>query len=126
MANNKLKLIAKPVRKTEEEKIIHPKDNLYKGPKIPIHFQRNAIITYSQAEIEAELDKYPGLLKTLGHAYEYQVTFTDHEQETNYWFCRNIQDSLPLLKYLHEQGWNVDWQEKPFTILEEKLHKDYP
>jgi hypothetical protein len=62
------------------------------------------------------LAKYPGLLKTLGHAYEYQITVTSNENEKDYWFCRNIQYSVPLLKYLNEQGWNVDWQEKPFEI----------
>jgi hypothetical protein len=115
MAKEKLKLIAKPVRRVDQ-KTTEGRDKLYKGPKIPIHLQKNAIVTYSQAEIEAELAKYPGLLKTLGHAYEYQITVTSNENEKDYWFCRNIQYSVPLLKYLNEQGWNVDWQEKPFEI----------
>lgn len=84
--------------------------------KIPRHFQKNAIITYSQSEILQELKKYPGLLKTLSHAYQYQITFIAENQEHQYWFCRNIEITMTLLKYLNEKNWTVDWQEKPFLI----------
>lgn len=85
--------------------------------KIPVHFQRNNIVTYSSVEINQELKKYPGLLKTLGHAYQYEIIFIDNEQNSKeYWFCRNLQVTMPLLKYLNEQGWQVDWQEKPFSL----------
>ena len=84
--------------------------------KIPYHFQKNSIITYSQSQIKKELKKYPGLLKTLGHAYQYQVIFIGDNQEKQYWFCRNLELVMPLLKYLNEQNWLVDWQEKPFYI----------
>lgn len=87
--------------------------------KIPLHFQKNSVITYSQSHINKELKKYPGLLKTLGHAYQYQITFLDENQEKQYWFCRNLQMMMPLLKYLKSKNWSVDWQEKPFII------KDY-
>ena len=112
----KLKLIGKPFQKQLKKKITKPIKNVPKTPKIPIHFHKNAIITYSQAEIELELEKYPGLLKTLGHAYEYQIIAISCENQRDYWFCRNINYSVPLLKYINEQGWNVDWQEKPFKI----------
>lgn len=85
--------------------------------KIPVHFQRNPIVTYSAVEINQELKKYPGLLKTLGHAYQYEIIFTDSEHNNKeYWFCRNLQVTMPLLKYLNQQGWQVDWQEKPFSL----------
>ena len=85
--------------------------------KIPVHFQRNNIVTYSEVEINQELKKYPGLLKTLGHAYQYQIIFIDSQQNLKeYWFCRNLQITMPLLKYLNQQGWQVDWQEKPFSL----------
>lgn len=85
--------------------------------KIPVHFQRNNIVTYSEVEITQELKKYPGLLKTLGHGYQYQIIFMDNEQGIKeYWFCRNLKVTMPLLKYLNEQGWQVDWQEKPFSL----------
>lgn len=115
MAKLFFKLFEKPVR-IPPEKMNNTRDNLSQGPKIPIHFQKNAIVTYSQAEIEEELQKYPGLLKTLGHAYEYQITVTSNDNQKDYWFCRNIQYSTPLSKYLNEQGWSVDWKEKPFEI----------
>jgi len=84
--------------------------------KIPYHFQKNNIITYSQSQIKKELKKYPGLLKTLGHAYQYQIIFNDDGQEKQYWFCRNLECLMPLLKYLKAKNWSVDWQEKPFII----------
>ncbi len=84
--------------------------------KIPYHFTKNSIITYSQSEIKKQLRKYPGLLKTLAHAYQYQIVFINPEQEKQYWFCRNLEVTMPLLKYLNEKNWSVDWQEKPFRI----------
>ena len=116
------KLIGKPTRRLSEKNnrelkakpIRANKPNL--GPKIPTHFQKNSIVTYSQTEIESELEKYPGLLKTLGHAYQYQIIVTSGDAQRDYWFCRDIQTSLPLLKYLNEQEWKVDWQEKPFNL----------
>ena len=36
--------------------------------------------------------------------------------ETDYWFCRDLPTTTKLLKYLNEQGWTVDWQEKPFIL----------
>lgn len=84
--------------------------------KIPIHFQKNNLVTYSESEINQELQKYPGLLKTLAHAYQYQIIYTNSEREKEYWFCRNLQVTMPLLKYLNQQGWQVDWQEKPFSL----------
>jgi hypothetical protein len=92
--------------------------------KIPYHFQKNSIITYSQLEIKKELKKYPGLLRTLGHAYQYQIIFTDKNQEKQYWFCRNLELVMPLLKYLNEQNWAVDWHEKPFKIIDSSF--DHP
>lgn len=86
--------------------------------KIPYHFQKNSIITYSQSQIKRELKKYPGLLRTLGHAYQYQIIFTDSHQEKQYWFCRNLELVMPLLKYLNEQNWSVDWHEKPFKMMD--------
>lgn len=86
--------------------------------KIPYHFQKNSIITYSQSEIKRELKKYPGLLRTLGHAYQYQIIFKDENQEKQYWFCHNLELVMPLLKYLNEQNWAVDWHEKPFKIID--------
>ncbi len=96
----------------DEKKIIHQ-------PRIPIHFQNNAIVTYSKKEIELELVKYPGLLKTLSHAYEYQIiVISNDNQQTDYWFCRSLQYSLDLLKYLNSnENWIVDWHEKPFTLI---------
>ncbi|MBL1211153.1 hypothetical protein [Geminocystis sp. GBBB08] len=99
--------ISKPLKSSSKPKI-----------KIPYHFQKNSIITYSQSEIKKELKKYPGLLRTLGHAYQYQIIFTDQNQEKQYWFCRNLELVMPLLKYLNEQNWAVDWHEKPFSIVE--------
>lgn len=116
MEKKNLKLIGKPIRKVATKKKIQPTIKSYQGPKIPSHFQKNSIVTYSQAEIESQLNIYPGLLKTLGHAYEYQITVISNNDQKDYWFCRNLQCSLPLLKYLNQQGWNVDWQEKPFSI----------
>jgi len=84
--------------------------------KIPYHFQKNNIITYSQRDIDRELQKYPGLLRTLGHAYQYQITYTDEDNRREYWFCRDLPTTTHLLKYLNEQGWTVDWQEKPFSL----------
>ena len=84
--------------------------------RIPAHFQKNQIITYSQREINQELRKYPGLLKTLAHAYQYELIFVAQDNNKEYWFCRDLQVALPLLKYLNEQGWRVDWQEKPFFV----------
>lgn len=92
--------------------------------KIPYHFQKNSIITYSQLEIKKELKKYPGLLRTLGHAYQYQIIFTDKDQQKQYWFCRNLELVMPLLKYLNEQNWAVDWHEKPFKIIDSSF--DHP
>ena len=116
------KLIGKPTRKLTEKPNREQKAKPIRvnkrtlGPKIPSHFQKNSIVTYSQTEIEAELEKYPGLLKTLGHAYQYQITVIGSDTKRDYWFCRDIQTSLTLLKYLNEQGWKVDWQEKPFIL----------
>ena len=87
-----------------------------KKVKIPYHFSKNSIITYSQLEIKQQLKKYPGLLKTLGHAYQYQIIFTNSQKEKQYWFCRNLEVTMPLLKYLNEKKWSVDWQERPFRI----------
>ncbi|AUC62043.1 hypothetical protein AA637_13225 [Cyanobacterium sp. HL-69] len=84
--------------------------------KIPYHFQKNDIITYSDKDIKRELYKYPGLLKTLGHAYDYQIIYTSPNSRTDYWFCRDLPTTTKLLKYLNEQGWTVDWQEKPFIL----------
>ncbi len=84
--------------------------------KIPYHFQKNNIITYSQKDIQRELGKYPGLLKTLGHAYEYQIIYTGEDNQQEYWFCRDLPTTTKLLKYLNQQGWNIDWQEKPFAV----------
>ena len=108
------KLTEKPNRELKAKPIRANKPTL--GPKIPSHFQKNSIVTYSQTEIESELEKYPGLLKTLGHAYQYQITVTSSDTKRDYWFCQDIQTPLTLLKYLNEQGWKVDWQEKPFNI----------
>lgn len=83
---------------------------------IPYHFQKNHIITYSHSQILLEFKKYPGLLKTLSHAYQYQITFIDKNKEHQYWFCRNIEITMTLLKYLNEKKWSIDWQEKPFFI----------
>jgi hypothetical protein len=91
--------------------------------KIPYHFQKNSIITYSQSQIKRELKKYPGLLRTLGYAYQYQIIFTDQDQEKQYWFCRNLELVMPLLKYLNEQNWAVDWHEKPFRIMESSFNR---
>lgn len=84
--------------------------------RIPYHFKKNSIITYSQSEIKKQLKKYPGLLKTLAHAYQYEIVFIDSQQEKQYWFCRNLEVTMPLLKYLNEKKWTIDWQEKPFSI----------
>lgn len=116
MNEQRLKLISKPVRKLQEKTVTKASYPSKNKPKIPIHFQKNSIVTYSQVEIESELRRYPGLLKTLAHAYEYQITVVSNQDQKDYWFCRNIQHSLPLLKYFNEQGWNVDWQEKPFVL----------
>ena len=71
--------------------------------RIPYHFKKNSIITYSQSEIKRQLKKYPGLLKTLAHAYQYQIVFINPQQEKQYWFCRNLEVTMPLLKYLNEK-----------------------
>ncbi len=92
-----------------------PKKPQYKF-KIPPHFKKNTIVTYSQSEIKKQLKRYPGLLKTLGHAYQYQIVVTNSQQEKQYWFCRSIEVTMPLLKYLNEKDWTVDWQEKPFHL----------
>ncbi|MBE9223064.1 hypothetical protein IQ215_10190 [Cyanobacterium stanieri LEGE 03274] len=84
--------------------------------KIPYHFQKNDIITYSNRDIKRELNKYPGLLKTLGHAYGYQIIYTGPDGSIDYWFCRDLPTTTKLLKYLNQQGWTVDWQEKPFKL----------
>lgn len=86
--------------------------------RVPYHFAKNSIITYSETEIKQELRKYPGLLKTLSHAYQYQITFVDSSQQKQYWFCRNLENTMPLLKYLNQNNWSVDWQEKPFRIIQ--------
>ncbi|BAQ65172.1 hypothetical protein [Geminocystis sp. NIES-3709] len=104
------------------DKDISPKENLKPKYKIPYHFQKNSIITYSQSEIKKELKKYPGLLKTLGHAYQYQIIFVNEDQEKQYWFCRNLEMVMPLLKYLKEKNWSVDWQEKPFIVKDSSLN----
>lgn len=85
--------------------------------KIPYHFQKNDVVTYSDKEIKRELYKYPGLLKTLGHAYQYQIIYTNEHNRSDYWFCRDLPTTTKLLKYLNEQGWTVDWREKPFQII---------
>lgn len=111
-------------RKPDKKIIIPPKDAQKTSPSInsprrlniPYHFQKNSVITYSQSEIKRELRQYPGLLKTLSHAYQYQITFIDKNQEHQYWFCRNIEVTMALLKYLNEKNWSVDWQEKPFLL----------
>lgn len=90
--------------------------------KIPYHFQKNNIVTYSQSQIKKELKKYPGLLKTLGHAYQYQIVFLEENKEKQYWFCRNLEILMPLLKYLKGQNWTVDWQEKPFILYDLSSH----
>lgn len=99
---------------------IKKKSSLLQKPqskiRIPYHFKKNSIITYSQSEIKRQLKKYPGLLKTLAHAYQYQIVFINPQQEKQYWFCRNLEVTMPLLKYLNEKNWAVDWQEKPFSI----------
>ncbi|GAB4314864.1 MAG: hypothetical protein Kow0091_21980 [Geminocystis sp.] len=109
-----------PSRKPNKKVIIPQKKNFpSSSPRrvnIPSHFQKNPLITYSQIEIERELQKYPGLLRTLSHAYQYQVTFMDDKTENQYWFCRNIELTMILLKYLNEKNWSVDWQEKPFIL----------
>ena len=87
-----------------------------KKVRVPYHFAKNSIITYSHSEIKRELKKYPGLLRTLAHAYQYQIIFIDSTQEKQYWFCRNLEATMPLLKYLNQNNWSVDWQEKPFTM----------
>lgn len=114
---------------TKTEKINQPK--ILTSPskpkpqvKIPYHFQKNSIITYSQSHIKRELKKYPGLLRTLGHAYEYEIIFMDNNQEKQYWFCRNLELVMPLLKYLNDKNWKVDWHEKPFKIMDSSL--DFP
>lgn len=120
MEKNTFQLIQKPLRLFFEKKVIKPikkDDKIYQGPKIPGHFQKHPIITYSQAEIKMELAKYPGLLKTLSHAYQYQITVTSNDTEKDYWFCRETKYSVSLLKYFNEQGWQVDCQEKPFQIF---------
>ncbi len=48
-----------------------------KTPKIPKQFQQNPLITYSKKEITETLDKFPGLMKTLGHAYDVQIKYTE-------------------------------------------------
>ena len=60
-----------------------PKKGIRKGgakgpktPKIPKQFQQNPLITYSKKEITENLDKFPGLMKTLAHAYEIQIKYT--------------------------------------------------
>ncbi|AFZ47857.1 hypothetical protein Cyast_1902 [Cyanobacterium stanieri PCC 7202] len=84
--------------------------------KIPFHFQRNDIVTYSEKDMKRELYKYPGLLKTLGHAYQYEIIYTSKDGRVDYWFCRDLPTTTKLLKYLNEQGWTVDWREKPFVL----------
>jgi hypothetical protein len=89
-----------------------------KKARVPYHFTKNSIINYSQSEIKKQLKKYPGLLKTLAHAYQYEIIFINPQQEKQYWFCRNLEVTMPLLKYLNEKNWSVDWQERPFRISE--------
>lgn len=101
-----------PIKKKNSE----PK-NHQKKYRIPHHFSKNSIITYSQSEIKKQLQQYPGLLKTLAHAYQYQIIFTNAKQEKQYWFCRNLEVTMPLLKYLNEKNWSVDWQERPFRLI---------
>lgn len=117
-------------KKPERKPVLTPvlnQDILPKKPqtpkfKIPYHFQKNSIITYSQSQIKKELKKYPGLLKTLGHAYQYEIIFIGENQEKQYWFCRNLEVMMPLLKYLKEKNWCVDWQEKPFMVKDSPIH----
>ncbi len=109
-------IASKPKKSSIDNYPYKNRSNQYTA-KIPIHFQKNSIITYSKNEITQELKKYPGLLKTLSHAYQYQIILKDEEQNNQeYWFCRNLQATMPLLKYLNQQGWQVDWQEKPFSL----------
>ncbi|HIK38166.1 MAG: hypothetical protein NZ901_10985 [Geminocystis sp.] len=84
--------------------------------KIPPHFQKHPLVTYSHTEIQRELRKYPGLLRTLAHAYQYQVTFAAEGKETQYWFCRNLKTATVLIQYLHDKQWHIQWQEKPFKL----------
>ncbi len=84
--------------------------------RIPPHFQKHPVVTYSQAEIQRELRKYPRLLRILGYAYQYQITFAAEGKETQYWFCRNLRVATILIKYLHDKQWPVHWQEKPFKL----------
>jgi hypothetical protein len=103
---------------TNMKKIEKPKIGVktYTKPRIPSHFQKHPIITYSEVEIKEELEKYPGLFKTLSHAYEYQIIVISMNYQKDYWFCRNAEYSVPLIKYFNNKGWTVDWQEKPFTM----------
>jgi hypothetical protein len=118
-------LKAKPVRKPLDKPLDKPVNKsqdkyrqgiIKKTPKVPSHFHKNSLVTYSESEIRSELEQYPGLLKTLGHAYEYEVIVTNSNQEKDYWFCRNIQICTSLLKYFNEQGWQFDYKEKPFSL----------
>ncbi len=114
-------LKAKPVRKPLDKPLNQSQDKYPKGiikrtPKIPSHFHKNSIVTYSESEIRSELERYPGLLKTLGHGYEYEVIVTNPNREKDYWFCRNIQICTSLLKYFNEQGWQFDYKDKPFSL----------
>ncbi|MBF2057719.1 MAG: hypothetical protein IGQ45_11010 [Cyanobacterium sp. T60_A2020_053] len=93
-----------------------PPQRPIKPVRIPRHFLKNSIITYSQRDIQREIKKYPGLLKTLSHAYQYQIIMTGENEQKEYWFCRDLGSTMPLLKYLNEQNWQVDWQEKPFIL----------
>ena len=99
-----------------QKKRFPERNKVQKKARIPYHFSKNNIITYSQSEIKKQLKKYPGLLKTLAHAYQYQIIFIDPQQEKQYWFCRNLEATMPLLKYLNEKKWSVDWQERPFRL----------
>lgn len=97
-----------------EKPVILPKTK--RRINIPAHFQKNYIITYSESQIKQQLSKYPGLLRTLAHAYEYQIIFAQENQQKQYWFCKNIEVTMNLLKYLNQKNWTVDWRQKPFTI----------
>lgn len=118
MNKDLFKIIRKPLRQSTTKEKEKPKIGVknYNGPLIPRHFQKHPIVTYSEVEIQAELEKYPGLFKTLGHAYEYQIIVINKNNRKDYWFCQNAEYSVPLIQYLEEKGWEVDWQEKPFAL----------
>ena len=108
--------VGKNVKKIAVKNRNNPKSNSQHKYKIPYHFKKNSIMTYSQWEIKKQLRKYPGLLRTLGHAYQYEIVFINPQKENQYWFCRNLEVTMPLLKYLNEKKWHIDWQEKPFSL----------